>query len=295
MPRTAPVVVSPTVRFGGPLPCLIMGPCVIESERHALKMARAVKAAAAKVGLPVVFKASFDKANRTSHTSFRGVGLEEGLAILGRIRSATGLPVTTDVHECWQVEPAAAVVDLLQLPALLCRQTDLVEACAASGVPTSIKKGQFLAPWDCRNIVDKFRAAGAKVRTTPRGDRARIDRLILIERGTSFGYNTLVSDFRSLPLLRGLGVPVVYDGTHSVQAPGGMGTSSGGASHLAPALMRAAMAVGVEGIFLETHDNPAKALSDGANSIPLRALPALLTDLRGIHDLLGRRDPPVAR
>lgn len=293
--RIAPVTIAPGVVFGGPLPCLIMGPCVIENERHALMMAKKVKAAAAKVGLPVVFKASFDKANRTSHKSFRGVGLEEGMRILAFIRAATGLPVTTDIHECWQVEPAAKVVDLLQLPALLCRQTDLVEACAASGVATSIKKGQFLAPWDCRNLVDKFRHAGKGVKTTPKGDRASKDRLILIERGTSFGYNTLVSDFRSLPLLRSLGVPVVYDGTHSVQAPGGMGTSSGGASHLAPPLMRAAMAVGVEGIFLETHDQPTKALSDGANSIPLPELPALLRDLRAIHDLLGRRAPPQPR
>jgi 2-dehydro-3-deoxyphosphooctonate aldolase (KDO 8-P synthase) len=294
MPAIPPVSVGTAV-FGGPLPVLIMGPCVIESEAHALKMAFVVQQAAAAVGLPAVFKASFDKANRTSHASFRGVGLEQGLRILARCREATGLPVTTDVHECWQVEPAARVVDLLQLPALLCRQTDLVEACAASGVPTSIKKGQFLAPWDCGNLVAKFRHAGAKVKRAVSGARAARHRLILIERGTSFGYNTLVSDLRALPMLRDLGVPVVYDGTHSVQAPGGMGSKSGGAGHLAPAMMRAAMAVGVEGVFLETHDRPAKALSDGPNSIPVKELPALLADLRAIHDLLGRRPPPRPR
>lgn len=294
MPSIPPVRVGSTL-VGGPLPVLIMGPCVIESEAHALAMARLIKAAATRVGLPAVFKASFDKANRTSHASFRGVGLAEGMRILARCREATGLPVTTDVHECAQVEAVAATVDLLQIPALLCRQTDLVEACAATGVPTSIKKGQFLAPWDCANLVAKFRHAAASTRRSRRGGRAATHRLILIERGTSFGYNTLVSDFRALPLMRELGVPVIFDGTHSVQAPGGKGTCSGGASHLAPALMRAALAVGCEGIFLETHDDPAKALSDGPNAIPARDLPALLRDLRTLHDALGRPAPPRPR
>lgn len=286
--RIPPVSLAPGVSAGGPKPLLIMGPCVIESERHALTLAKAVKKAAERIGWPVIFKASFDKANRTSVASFRGCGLEEGLLILGRIRGETGLPVTTDVHETWQVDPVAEVVDLLQIPALLCRQTDLVAACARSGRPTSIKKGQFLAPWDCRNIVDKFNAVPA-----PRG--AAKNRLILIERGTSFGYNTLVSDLRALPQLRNLGVPVVFDGTHSVQAPGGQGDHSGGAGHFAPMMMRAAMAVGVEGIFLETHNRPSKALSDGPNMVPLNELPRLLDDLAAIHAALGRPQPPQAR
>lgn len=288
MPRIPAVTIAPGIVAGGPLPLLIMGPCVIESERHLMTMARAVSRAAERVRWPVVFKASFDKANRTSTTSYRGVGMEDGLRMLARVRSAFDLPVTTDVHESWQVEPIAAVVDLLQIPALLCRQTDLVAACAASGRPTSIKKGQFLAPGDCRHIVDKFNAVPA-----PRG--AARHRLILIERGTSFGYNTLVTDLRSLPIMRGLGVPVVFDGTHSVQAPGGLGGRSGGAGHLAPMMMRAALAAGCEGIFLETHDKPAKALSDGPNMVPTAELPRLLDDLAAIHAALGRPDPPAAR
>ncbi len=278
--KIRPVVVTPTVTIGGPLPVLIMGPCVIESERHCLKMAGIVKAAAAKVGLPVIFKASFDKANRTSHSSFRGHGIEDGLRVLARVKREFGMPVTTDVHEREQVKRLAEVIDLLQVPAFLCRQTDLVEACARSGRATSIKKGQFLAPQDCANIVAKFQHAGG-------------NGPILIERGSSFGYNTLVTDFRSLPIMRSLGVPVVFDATHSVQMPGGQGTTSGGAGHYAPVLMRAAMAVGVEGIFLETHDQPRKALSDGPNMIPAKDLKWVLADVRAIHDLLGRRDPPT--
>ncbi len=283
-----PVTIATGVVVGGRLPVMIMGPCVIESEAHALKMARIVKREARRVGLPVIFKASFDKANRTSHASFRGHGLDEGLRILALVREETGMPVTTDVHESGQVAGVAEVVDLLQVPALLCRQTDLIEACARSGRPTSIKKGQFLAPWDCGNIVDKFRAVPVARGTAK-------DRLILIERGTSFGYNTLVSDFRALPIMRGFGVPVIFDGTHSVQAPGGMGSRSGGAGHLAPPLMRAALAVGCEGVFMETHDDPPKAFSDGPNVVPTRELHGLLKDLRAIHDTLGRRDPPAPR
>ncbi|MBA3686656.1 MAG: 3-deoxy-8-phosphooctulonate synthase [Planctomycetes bacterium] len=282
MPAIKPVRISKDVVFGGPLPVLIMGPCVIESERHALAMARAVQKAAAAVGFPVIFKASYDKANRTSHASFRGRGIAEGLAILARVKAATGLPVTTDVHDSSQVDQVAAVADLLQVPALLCRQTDLVDACARSGKPTSIKKGQFLAPWDCANIVAKFRAAGGRD-------------LVLIERGTSFGYNTLVSDLRALPIMRGTGVPVVFDGTHSVQSPGGLGGRSGGDGHFAPMLMRAALAVGCEGIFLECHDAPRRAPSDGPNMVPLGELPALLRDLRAIHAALGRPAPPKPR
>lgn len=283
-----PPVIVGGIAIGGDLPVIIAGPCVIESEAHALHMAKIVKATAAKAGLPVIFKASFDKANRTSHSSYRGGGLIEGLRILRLIREVTGMPVTTDVHESGQVPAVAAAVDLIQVPALLCRQSDLVEACARSGRPTSIKKGQFLAPQDCGNIVAKFNSVPA-----PKG--AAKHRLVLIERGTSFGYNTLVTDFRSLPIMRGFGVPVIFDGTHSVQAPGGMGTVSGGAGHFAPMMMRAAMAVGVEGVFMETHDEPAKALSDGPNVIPAKELLAVLKDLRAIHDLLGRRDPPQPR
>jgi 2-dehydro-3-deoxyphosphooctonate aldolase (KDO 8-P synthase) len=277
------VKIAPGVIIGGKLPVLIMGPCVIESERHALTMAKLVKQAAKRIGWPVIFKASYDKANRTSHQSFRGNGMEEGLRILAQVKDATGLPVTTDVHESTQVAEVAKVVDLIQVPALLCRQTDLVEACARSGRATSIKKGQFLSPHDCGNIVAKFEAIAGQ------------HRLVLIERGTSFGYNTLVSDFRSLPIMRSLGVPVIFDGTHSVQAPGGMGTKSGGSGHFAPLLMRAAMAVGVEGLFLETHDDWENALSDGPNVVPSKELQGLLKDLKAIHQALGRPAPPRPR
>jgi len=288
MQAISPVRVSKDVVVGGPAPVLIMGPCVIESEKHALTMGRIVARHARAIGWPVVFKASFDKANRTSHTSFRGSGLEEGLRILALVKSDTGLPVTTDVHDAHQVAQVAEVVDLLQVPALLCRQTDLVEACARTGRAVSIKKGQFLAPWDCTSLVAKFRAV-----PTPRG--AAEHRLILIERGTSFGYNTLVSDFRALPIMRALGVPVIFDGTHSVQAPGGNGTTSGGSGHFAPPLMRAALAVGCEGIFMETHDDPPHALSDGPNVVPTRELTALLKDLKAIHRAIGRPRPPAPR
>ena len=276
------------VAIGGELPVIIAGPCVIESEEHAFHMAKLVKAIAAKANLPVIFKASYDKANRTSHSSYRGNGMVDGLRILKRIRDELGLPVTTDVHESGQVLAVAEVVDLIQVPALLCRQSDLVEACARSGKPTSIKKGQFLAPQDCGNIIAKFNAV-----PVPKGTPKH--RLVMIERGTSFGYNTLVTDFRSLAIMRGFGVPVIFDGTHSVQAPGGMGTTSGGAGHFAPMMMRAAMAVGVEGLFMETHDDPAHALSDGPNVVPAKDLLGVLKDMRAIHDLLGRRDPPVPR
>lgn len=281
--KNAPALVkiSRDVVIGGAKPVLIMGPCVIESEAHALKMAKLVRAAAAKAGLPVIFKASFDKANRSSHASFRGQGVAEGLRILARVKEATGLPVTTDVHESTQVAEVARVVDLLQVPALLCRQTDLIDACARSGRPTSIKKGQFLAPWDCGNIVAKFKAAGGRD-------------VVLIERGTSFGYNTLVSDFRALPIMRSFGVPVIFDGTHSVQSPGGLGTRSGGDRAFAPGLIRAALAVGCEGIFLETHDAPDRAPSDGPNMIPVKDLGRLLSDLVAIHRALGR-PAPIAR
>lgn len=280
-----PVTVAPGVVVGGGKPVIIAGPCVIESEAHTLKMARLVKKVAMAQGVPAIFKASFDKANRSSHASFRGNGMEEGLRILRLVREDTGLPVTTDIHELDQVEAIAASVDLIQVPALLCRQTDLVEACAATGKAVSIKKGQFLAPWDCGNIVAKFRAVAAPA-------KAAKHRLILIERGTSFGYNTLVTDFRALPIMRGFGVPVIFDATHSVQMPGGLGTKSGGQGHFAPMLMRAAMAVGVEGIFMETHDDPKNALSDGPNVVPAGKLNQVVGSIMALHGLLGRPAPP---
>ncbi len=270
------------VEIGGELPVLILGPCVIESAEHCRRMGGLVAAEAERSGLPVVFKASFDKANRTSLSSFRGPGLEEGLRILEQVRTDTGLPVTTDVHETAQVAAVAQAVDLIQVPAFLCRQTDLIVACARSGTATSIKKGQFLAPWDMRSVVDKFFGAGGRD-------------LVLIERGTCFGYNNLVSDLRSLPILRGLGVPVLYDGTHSVQLPGGQGTSSGGAGHLAPGLMRAALAVGCEGLFLEIHDDPAAALSDGPNQLASDRLPAFVDQILALHRAIGRPPVPAAR
>ncbi len=259
---------------------IIAGPCVIESRDHCLRMAEAVAAATQRAGLPGIFKASFDKANRTSHTSYRGPGLDEGLAILDAARSACGLPITTDVHETEQVAAITQVVDLIQVPAFLCRQTDLVVACARSGTATSIKKGQFLAPWDMAQVVSKFQQAGGS-------------KLVLMERGSSFGYNNLVSDLRSLPMMRALGVPVIYDGTHSVQMPGGQGSTSGGAGHLAPGQMRAALAVGCEGLFLETHDDPNTALSDGPNMLPLAALDDFLAQVRALHQAIGRPDVPA--
>ncbi|MFW5750895.1 MAG: 3-deoxy-8-phosphooctulonate synthase [Planctomycetota bacterium] len=271
----ATVEVGKGVVIGGELPVLIMGPCVIESPEHTLAIAQRLRDLCARHALPLVFKASFDKANRTSHASYRGPGIAAGLAVLAAVREQTGLPVTTDVHEPHQVEQAADVVDLLQVPAFLCRQTDLLQACAASGRATSVKKGQFLAGWDCRPIVEKFRAAGGR-------------ELVLMERGNSFGYNRLVADLCNLPAMRALGVPVVFDGTHSVQSPGGGGDVSLGSGHLAPGLMRAALAMGCEGLFLEVHDDPAAALSDGANVIPCDELDGFLGQIRTLHDALGR-------
>ncbi|TVR13618.1 MAG: 3-deoxy-8-phosphooctulonate synthase [Planctomycetota bacterium] len=270
------------VTIGGANPVIISGPCVIESPEHLMRMAQRVVSACHERGLPVIFKASYDKANRTSHRSFRGPGLHDGLAALRHIRDTLQVAVTTDVHETADVEAVAQSVDLIQVPAFLCRQTDLIVACARSGTATSIKKGQFLAPWDCRAIIDKFYEAGGSD-------------LVIIERGTSFGYNNLVSDMRSLPLVRAMGVPVIYDGTHSVQMPGGGGDHSSGSGYLAPALMRAALAVGVEGLFLETHDYPEQALSDGPNVIPADDLPAFLDSVVAIHQAIGRPHPPLPR
>jgi 2-dehydro-3-deoxyphosphooctonate aldolase (KDO 8-P synthase) len=251
---------------------LIAGPCVIESEAHALKMARAVSAVASRLHIPHVFKASYDKANRSSGSSFRGLGMDEGLRILKRVKDEVGVPVLTDVHETTQVPAAAEVADVLQIPAFLCRQTDLLEAAARSGRIVNVKKGQFLSPWDAGNIVKKVEAAGGR-------------ELILTERGTSFGYNNLVVDMRSFPVLRGFGYPVVYDATHSLQLPGGMGAATGGQREFVAHLARAAVACGVDGLFMEVHDNPAEALSDAATQFPLGRLEPLLDALLSLHRL----------
>lgn len=263
------------VRFGNALPlALIAGPCQIESRAHALEMAAALREIAAAAGMGLLFKTSFDKANRTSAASARGVGLKAALPIFAEIRETLHLPVLTDVHEPAQCAPVAEVVDVLQIPAFLCRQTDLLLAAAATGRPVNVKKGQFLAPWDMANVVAKLTGAGNP-------------HVLVTERGVSFGYNTLVSDMRALPILaRTTGAPVIFDATHSVQQPGGRGTSSGGEREFVPVLARAAVAVGVAGVFIETHEDPDKAPSDGPNMLPLRDMPALLATLGALDRLV---------
>ncbi len=255
---------------------LILGPCVIESAQHCLDLAGLLKEAAGQHGLPMVFKASFDKANRTSIRSYRGPGLDRGLQILAQVRSEIGLPVTSDIHEAAQAREAAAVLDILQIPAFLCRQTDLLTAAAATGRPVNVKKGQFLAPWDVRHIIEKLESTGNH-------------RLILTERGSSFGYNNLVVDFKGLPVMRSYGFPVVFDATHSVQLPGGAGQESSGQADLIVPLARAAVAAGVDGLFFEVHDRPSEALSDGANALPLDQLPAILGILKQIDRVIKIR------
>ncbi len=245
---------------------LIAGPCQLESRAHALEMSAALKDITGKLGIGLIYKTSFDKANRTSHDSPRGMGLKESLPILAELRETHGVPVLTDIHERAQCAPVAEAVDVLQIPAFLCRQTDLVLAAAATGKAVNIKKGQFLAPWDMANIVRKFESTNNR-------------NLLLTERGVSFGYNTLVSDMRSLPVLAQTGYPVVFDATHSVQQPGGLGGTSGGQREFVPVLARAAVAVGVAAVFIETHQDPDKAPSDGPNMISLKALPDLLETL----------------
>jgi 2-dehydro-3-deoxyphosphooctonate aldolase (KDO 8-P synthase) len=264
-PPPNPIVTAGAVRFGNDLPlALIAGPCALESRGHALEMAAALKEIAARLGIGLVYKTSFDKANRTSAASARGIGLDEALPIFAEIRTSLGIPVLTDVHENEQCARAAQAVDILQIPAFLCRQTDLLLAAARTGKIVNVKKGQFLAPWDMANVVAKITAAG-------NGD------VMVTERGVSFGYNTLVSDMRALPILaRTTGAPVIYDATHSVQQPGGQGTSSGGERQYVPVLARAAVAVGVAGVFIETHQDPDQAPSDGPNMIPLKDLAPLL-------------------
>ena len=249
----------------------IAGPCVIESAAATLEIARTLRGYARELGVPLLFKASYDKANRTSLSSYRGPGLEKGLEILAQVKTEVGLPVLSDVHEVSQVEPAAAVLDVLQIPAFLCRQTDLLVAAAKTGKVVNLKKGQFLAPWDMRPVVEKVRAAGN-------------DRIILTERGASFGYNNLVVDFRSLMIMKSLGCPVVLDVTHSVQLPGGQGSCSGGQREFIAPLARAALAVGVDGLFMEVHPDPAAARCDGPNSLPLHEIPALWRELKALHD-----------
>ena len=251
---------------------VIAGPCVVESEQLQLEVAGRLKEITAGLGVPFVFKSSYDKANRSSGTSFRGPGMDKGLEILGRVKRDLGVPVLTDVHTEAVVPAVAAVVDVLQTPAFLCRQTDFIRAVAQGGKPVNIKKGQFLAPGDMKNVIDKARAA-AREKGLPD------DVFMACERGASFGYNNLVSDMRSLAIMRETGAPVVFDATHSVQLPGGQGTSSGGQREFVPVLARAAVAVGVAGLFMETHPDPAKALSDGPNAVPLRHMRALLEQL----------------
>ena len=251
---------------------LIAGPCVIESEQMCLDIAGAMKETTDRLGIPYIFKASFDKANRSSGKSFRGPGRDGGLQILANVRQQIGVPVLTDVHGIDDIAPVAAVCDVLQTPAFLCRQTDFIEACAASGKPVNIKKGQFLAPGDMQNVVDKARDAAREAGVTE-------DTIMVCERGASFGYNNLVSDMRSLAIMRRTGCPVVFDATHSVQLPGGQGSSSGGQREFVPVLARAAIATGIHGLFMETHPDPSKALSDGPNAWPLGQMPQLLEHL----------------
>lgn len=281
MTATRPVRIgSVTIGGGAPL-ALIGGPCAIESDKHALMMAERLHRVTASAGVPFIYKSSYDKANRSSVHSYRGPGLVEGLRILQKVKDETGLAVLSDVHDVSEVAPAAAVLDVLQVPAFLCRQTDLIVACARSGRPVNVKKGQFVAPRDMINVVEKVRWAGS-------------EDLLLTERGTSFGYNNLIVDFRGLPIMRGFGYPVVFDATHSVQLPGGQGDRSGGERQYVQALARAAVAVGVDALFMEIHEDPdrtledGRPLSDGPNMLRLDDLPRLLDEIRAIAAGPGR-------
>jgi 2-dehydro-3-deoxyphosphooctonate aldolase (KDO 8-P synthase) len=267
-----------SVRFGNRLPlAVIAGPCAMESRGHALEMASALKEIAGGLGLGLVYKSSFDKANRTSAASARGIGLDKALPIFAEVKERFGLPVTTDIHEIEQCAPVAEVVDILQIPAFLCRQTDLLVAAAKTGRAVNVKKGQFLAPWDMANVARKITDSGNP-------------NVMVTERGVSFGYNTLISDMRALPIMaETTGAPVIFDATHSVQQPGGKGTSSGGQREFVPVLARAAVAVGVAGVFIETHQDPDKAPSDGPNMVPLRELQALLRELQEFDRIAKRR------
>ncbi len=269
------------VTFGDGRLTIIAGPCVIESAEHALMMARECARRARAANLDFVFKSSFDKANRSSIKSFRGLGMEAGLEVLSHVRAEVGVPVLTDVHEISQVGPVAQVADILQIPAFLSRQTDLVLEAARSGRAVNVKKGQFLAPRDARNIVDKVRAVGC-------------EKLLLTERGVSFGYHNLVVDMRSFPIMRDFGVPVVFDVTHSLQLPGGLGDATGGQSEYIEPLARAGVACGVDAVFMEVHENPQQALSDGPNALPLERMQDLLNVLQAVHQLVRARNPAGA-
>lgn len=261
------------VTFGDGSLSFILGPCVVESAQHALFMAQEINDICKHVGVDFVYKSSFDKANRSSIESFRGEGIEFGLEILAQVKDEIGVPVITDIHEPWQVEKTAEVADILQIPAFLCRQTDLLVTAAKSGKTVNVKKGQFLAPWDAKNIVDKLQSAGC-------------EKVLLTERGASFGYNNLVVDLRSFPIMRSFGVPVVFDVTHSLQLPGGLGKATGGQAEFIEDFARAGVACGVDAVFMEVHDNPAKAPSDGPNQLPLSRLEKLLVKLKQIHELV---------
>ena len=257
---------------------LIAGPCVIESEQSAIDIAGQLKEITAALKIPFIYKSSFDKANRSSGTSFRGLGMEKGLEILAKVKKQVGVSVLTDVHDISEIEAVASVVDVLQTPAFLCRQTDFIRACAQSGKPVNFKKGQFLSPHEMLNVIEKARVAAAEMNLP--------DQFMVCERGASFGYNNLVSDMRSLAILRESKAPVVFDATHSVQLPGGQGNSSGGQREFVPVLARAAVAVGISGLFMETHPDPAKALSDGPNAVPLDRMKELLASLVAIDDIV---------
>ncbi|GFO63854.1 3-deoxy-8-phosphooctulonate synthase [Geomonas paludis] len=262
------------VKIGGNRPLvLVAGPCVIENETATLRHAERLMSICNGVGMPLIFKASYDKANRTSVTAFRGPGMDEGLRILAKVKESLGVPVLSDIHSIEQVEPAADVLDVLQIPAFLCRQTDLLVAAAKTGKVVNVKKGQFLAPWDMKNVVGKIRSC-------------ENENIILTERGASFGYNNLVVDMRSFPIMRSTGYPVIFDATHSVQLPGGEGTSSGGQREYVEFLSRAAVAAGVDGVFMEVHEDPERALCDGPNSVRLDDLPALLNKLKAIDAIV---------
>jgi 2-dehydro-3-deoxyphosphooctonate aldolase (KDO 8-P synthase) len=261
------------VGFGDGQLAFILGPCVVESAQHALFMAQEIKDICANVGVDVVYKSSFDKANRSSIESFRGDGMQFGLEILAQVKAEIGTPVITDIHEPWQAAKAAEVADILQVPAFLCRQTDLLVAAAETGKAVNVKKGQFLSPWDAKNIVEKLQAAGCQ-------------KILLTERGASFGYNNLVVDFRSFPVMRSFGVPVVFDVTHSLQLPGGLGKATGGQAEYIENFARAGVACGVDAVFMEVHDDPANAPSDGPNQLPLSRLENLLRKLKQIHQVI---------
>ena len=269
------------VKFGSGGLSFLLGPCVVESLDHAMHMAREIANTCKRVGVDFVYKSSFDKANRSSAESFRGEGMDFGLDVLRQVKEKVGVPIITDIHEPWQAEKVAEVADILQIPAFLCRQTDLLVAAAETGKAVNVKKGQFLAPWDAKNIVEKLQSAGC-------------EKILLTERGASFGYNNLVVDFRSFPIIRSFGVPVVFDVTHSLQLPGGLGKATGGQSEFIENFARAGVACGVDAVFMEVHHNPAKAPSDGPNQLPLNRLEKLLAKLKEIHTIVSERETTYA-